>query len=95
MNKKKWLSMGVAVSMLSSIALVGCSKSEPAQPTDQSSTSKPDSEQVLNLTFASEVPTLDLSLATDTASFTVIGQINEGLTRLDEKGNVVPGVAKD
>ena len=95
MNKKKWLGMGVAFTMLSSIALTGCSKSDSTQPTDQSSSAKPDSEQVLNLTFASEVPTLDLSLATDSASFTVLGQINEGLTRLDETGKVVPGVAKD
>ena len=93
MNTKKWLGLGVAVTMLSGLALAGCSKDESTTPTDQSSA--PTDEQVLNLTFGGEVPTLDLSVATDTASFTVLGQINEGLTRFDETGKVVPGVAKD
>jgi oligopeptide transport system substrate-binding protein len=88
MNTKKWVGLGLAVTMLSSVALVGCG--------DKGSESgdKTADEQVLNLYLTSEIPSLDPSLATDTIGFTVLGQVNEGLIRLDKDGNITEGVAK-
>ncbi|WP_232463552.1 ABC transporter substrate-binding protein [Tumebacillus avium] len=56
--------------------------------------STPNKGQVLHLSQFNDVDTLDSVLATDTASFNMISQINEGLTRLDKDGKAVPGVAK-
>ncbi|MBI5374463.1 MAG: peptide ABC transporter substrate-binding protein [Candidatus Schekmanbacteria bacterium] len=47
----------------------------------------------LRVAISSEPPTLDWNLATDNVSFTVINNIMEGLTRFDEKMNVIPSVA--
>ena len=46
----------------------------------------------MNLT--SEPPSLDVSQAQDQVSFTVLNGLFEGLTRLDDQGNIVPGVAE-
>ncbi|MGL4911283.1 MAG: ABC transporter substrate-binding protein [Romboutsia sp.] len=50
-------------------------------------------EKVLNLSTVSDIPTLDLSKATDLASFQVVNTVMEGLTRIDGDGKVQPGVA--
>jgi oligopeptide transport system substrate-binding protein len=93
MNKRKWLGVGLAITMFSTLA-VGCGdKKEETQKDAAASPAK--DEQVLNLTLSDEIPTLDASKGTDSITFTILGQINEGLTRLDEKGKVVPGVAKE
>ena len=49
---------------------------------------------ILNLPLQEEISTLDSSKAGDKTSFTVLNQINEGLVRLNERGQAVPGVAK-
>lgn len=46
------------------------------------------------INLASEPPTLDPAQATDQVSFTVINAIYEGLTIIDENGNVQPGIAE-
>ncbi len=51
-------------------------------------------KKTITLALTTEPPNLDSSKATDTESFFVIGHTMEGLTRYDEKGNVVPGVAE-
>lgn len=51
-------------------------------------------EKVLNLATSSDIPTLDISKATDQESFQTANTVMEGLTRIDEKGNVKPGVAE-
>jgi oligopeptide transport system substrate-binding protein len=90
---KKWLNVGLAVSMLASVALVGCGGEE--KPTDNASGEKPAEEQVLNLGLGDEIPTMDISKATDNIAFTMFAQTNEGLVRLDESGKPQPGVAKE
>ncbi|WP_158534749.1 ABC transporter substrate-binding protein [Romboutsia maritimum] len=51
-------------------------------------------EKVLNLAIESDIPTLDISKCTDVVSFTVMDNTMEGLTRVDDKGKVLPGVAE-
>ncbi len=52
-------------------------------------------EKVLNLPGSSDIPTLDVSKATDTVSFQVMNDTMEGLTRVDKDGTVQPGVATE
>ncbi|MGL6108111.1 ABC transporter substrate-binding protein [Romboutsia sp.] len=51
-------------------------------------------EKVLNLQEASDIPTLDVSKGTDQVSFQTLNSTMEGLTRIDAKGGVQPGVAE-
>ncbi|ARU62248.1 hypothetical protein CBW65_15455 [Tumebacillus avium] len=90
MNTKKWVGIGLAVTMLSSVALVGCGDQE-----EKGGETGAKEAQELNLYLTSEIPSLDPSLATDTIGFTVLGQTNEGLIRLDKDGKATAGVAKD
>jgi len=46
------------------------------------------------MNLASEPPSLDPAQATDQVSFTVINAIYQGLTTLDENGDVQPGIAE-
>ncbi|HEU4965714.1 MAG TPA: peptide ABC transporter substrate-binding protein [Bacilli bacterium] len=96
MMAKKWLNVGLAVSMLTSIALVGCGDNKDAEGTTTDSTTgnQMDSVQELNLALSDEIPTMDLSLATNSISFTLYANINEGLTRLDKDGNAQPALAE-
>ncbi|MBW0764836.1 peptide ABC transporter substrate-binding protein [Mammaliicoccus fleurettii] len=52
------------------------------------------SENVLNLSSTSDIPTMDSSLATDQVSFINFNQTLEGLYVLDKDDKAVPGVAK-
>lgn len=51
-------------------------------------------EQVFRMNLFSEPPTLDPAAAQDQNSFTVLGAVLEGLTRLDAEARVQPGVAE-
>ncbi|KEO83453.1 peptide ABC transporter substrate-binding protein [Tumebacillus flagellatus] len=94
MQAKKWFSIGLAVTMLSSVALVGCGNNDSSSG-DSSSSGGSKDEQVINLALGDEIPSLDVSKATDNIAFRVLGQIDEGLTRVDKNGKAQPGVAKD
>ena len=52
------------------------------------------SENVLNLSSTSDIPTMDSSLATDQVSFFTFNQTLEGLYVLDKDDNPAPGVAE-
>jgi oligopeptide transport system substrate-binding protein len=93
MRNKKWLGIGLATTMLASVALVGCGD-EKTTSDKQGDSGKMDAEQVLNLPFTAEIPSLDISKTSDDVAFTVLGQINEGLTRLDKDGKAVGAVAE-
>ncbi len=62
--------------------LTGCS---PSSPTDES---------VFRMSIKNEPPTLDLTLATDSVSFTILTNIMEGLTQYDSELNAQPAIAK-
>lgn len=49
----------------------------------------------LNLTSSSDIPSLDMSKATDSLSFSVANNVMEGLVRVDNDGKVVEGIAKE
>ena len=93
MNAKKWLTVGMAVTMLSSV-LVGCGKEETT-PTPGATTTEMDATQELNLLLGDEIPTMDPSKATNAISFTLFANLNEGLVRLDDKGKAIPAMAKE
>lgn len=94
MLAKKWLNIGLATAMLASVALAGCGETKEENATQTGETGALDKVQELNLSIVGEPSSLDSSLATDSASFTLIENLNEGLVRLDKDGKVVPGVAK-
>lgn len=52
-------------------------------------------EQVANLTKGEQITTMDPSMAVDQVSNQFLSMTTEGLYRLDEKGNKVPGIAKE
>ena len=49
----------------------------------------------LNLTSNSDIPSLDMSKATDSLSFSVANNVMEGLVRVNNDGEVVEGIAKE
>jgi oligopeptide transport system substrate-binding protein len=51
-------------------------------------------EQVLNLLESSEIPSMDSTLATDSVSFNVMNNVFEGLYRLGENDEAMPGMAE-
>ncbi|SDJ87125.1 peptide ABC transporter substrate-binding protein [Sediminibacillus albus] len=51
-------------------------------------------EQVLNLLDTSQIPTMDSSHATDAVAFQYLGETMEGLYRLGENAEPVPGIAE-
>lgn len=51
-------------------------------------------EQVLNLAIASEPPTIDPALATDSTSGAIIKNVFEGLTAMNNEGEVLPAAAE-
>ncbi|MCW3779206.1 peptide ABC transporter substrate-binding protein [Levilactobacillus namurensis] len=71
------------VSALSLLALAGCGTQTTSKATGNS---KYAAKQELNWTESSELATADLSKATDTLSFTVLQNTQEGLYRLDKSG---------
>ena len=51
-------------------------------------------DKTLNLSTSSDIPSLDVSKATDQESFQTMNSTMEGLTRIDADGVVQPGVAE-
>jgi len=51
-------------------------------------------DKTLNLSTTSDIPSLDVSKATDSESFQTMNSTMEGLTRIDANGKVQPGVAE-
>jgi len=49
----------------------------------------------INLFQGEDIPTLDANLATDAVSFDSLGNVMEGLVRLGQDADLVPGVATE
>jgi len=61
----------------------------------QSNASSVDYEnQIVTIALTEEPPQLNSMKATDQVSIFVLGHVMEGLTRYDQRGNIVPGVAR-
>lgn len=73
---------------------------DPATPSDKDDdngsedVTEVDEEQVLNLIAASEIPTMDSSLVTDSVGFDLLMDVAEGLYRLNQENVPVPAMAE-
>ncbi|MGK9350371.1 peptide ABC transporter substrate-binding protein [Melissococcus plutonius] len=66
------------------LSLAACSSSKSANKTSTSGTDESNGKQVLNIAIPQEVPSIDLSLVTDTYGFTILNNVYEGIYRLDK-----------
>lgn len=88
-NWKKSGLLFVAISLV----VTGCGeKEEKKNQSKQDETEK--TEQVFKIAVQQEMPSADLSLATDTISFSAFNNVYEGLYRLDDEHNPQPAGAK-
>lgn len=109
MRKSKWLLVMLSVMMVASLALAACGGGggSSAEPGGDKGTGSGDGgqtsgdgggeqvEQVLRLIESQEPPDLDSAKTTDTVSFTILNNVNEGLMRLDENNEPIPGIAAE
>lgn len=79
----------LALTALSLLTLAGCG----SQASTSNSSGKYAAKQELNWTESSELATSDLAQATDTLSFTVLQNTQEGLYRLNAKGTPANALA--
>jgi len=94
MNGMKWQSGLAVVLMASMIGAVGCSTAQEPTTTPDGAEQGPDAVQELNLTLGDEIPTMDLSKAVTTLSYSLLNATMEGLVRQDPNGQIQPGIAK-
>ncbi|WP_392486670.1 peptide ABC transporter substrate-binding protein [Haloimpatiens sp. FM7315] len=102
MKTKKLLSLLIGVSLIMSSAMIGCKSSktngEASKKKKKSKEEvKMDKNQFLNLIYV-EPKTLDLSRSSDVYSSEVLGEVYEGLTRVEQvegKDVIKPAGAKD
>ncbi|OPA24191.1 peptide ABC transporter substrate-binding protein [Bacillus cereus] len=93
MIMKPIISVGVIVTML--ITLSACYGSNTSTNKDtNTSKSKSEKNQVLHLSENQEIPTLDVSKVTDSVSAHILGNVMEGLYRLDKDNKPIPGIAE-
>ncbi|MEK3796730.1 peptide ABC transporter substrate-binding protein [Peribacillus sp. FSL H8-0477] len=83
--------------ILVGLVLTGCNFSSSKDTTSENNenTKTTKKKQVLNMVEASEIPTMDSSLAHDNVSFTVLSNVNEGLYRLGKASEPELAMAKD
>ena len=89
--KKKNFSLLLALVLVLSMIVTACGND------DSSSEKKPGSEaavQELRVLKSSEIPSMDSVMATDATSFTILGNVNEGLYGLNKDNELVPAVAE-
>lgn len=82
--------------MLSTLVLAACGSGGKTDSTDSSNDSKKASgEQLFRLVVQQEMPSADLSVATNTISFSALNNVYEGLYRLDDKSRPQPAGATE
>ncbi|MGR4029925.1 peptide ABC transporter substrate-binding protein, partial [Bacillus sp. ZZQ-131] len=83
--------------LTASMLLGACSyqKDDAKAKGKENTTSSSNGKQVLNLTELSEIPSMDASLASDSASSTALNNTMEGLYRIGKDQKRVPGIAED
>ncbi|AQL56581.1 peptide ABC transporter substrate-binding protein [Abyssicoccus albus] len=82
-----------ALTLSASLVLAACSTSGGGKSEGGSGEDGED-KQVLNLSAASDIPTMNSALATDSASTSVLGQTQEGLYSLGKDDKIEEGVAE-
>ncbi len=101
MKSKKILAALLAVSMVTSVALVGCGKDDKkdeGKGGETAASGDMDKEQYLNLLLGAEPKTIDQSKSSDMYSSQVLANSQEALTRIiqDETGKdkIIEGIAE-
>ncbi|MFC4618939.1 peptide ABC transporter substrate-binding protein [Camelliibacillus cellulosilyticus] len=88
----------LSLTLLLSIVLIlsGChfSGSSKKSTDEANRTSSSKNEGTLNLYFQNDIPDLNPLITTDANSFSVLGNVLEGLYRLDKENKPVPAMAK-
>ncbi|AVP44615.1 peptide ABC transporter substrate-binding protein [Bacillus cereus] len=94
---KKKIPLLLASTLTASMLLGACSyqKDDAKAKGKENTTSSSNGKQVLNLTELSEIPSMDASLASDSASSTALNNTMEGLYRIGKDQKRVPGIAED
>ncbi len=91
--KNKWAYGLVAVC---GVALAGCTTGGTnSSSNDTAASGDSSAEQVFNVVVSQEMPSADLSLATDTISFSALNNVYEGLYRLDADSTPQPAGAAE
>ena len=97
MKSKKIIASLLALSMITSVALVGCGKGEE-KGAGNSANGEADAEQYLNMLLLSEPKTIDQSKSSDSYSSQILANCQESLTRIvqDENGKdkIEKGIAE-
>ncbi|MED2866600.1 MULTISPECIES: ABC transporter substrate-binding protein [Bacillus cereus group] len=94
---KKKIPLLLASTLTASMLLGACSyqKDDAKAKGKENATSSSNGKQILNLTELSEIPSMDSSLASDSASSTALNNTMEGLYRIGKDQKRVPGIAED
>ncbi|PES10308.1 peptide ABC transporter substrate-binding protein [Bacillus cereus] len=77
-----------------SLLLTACSSEEKETKNNAKATEKNEAKQSISLPYIAEIPTMDVTKATDSESMNVMRNVFEGLYILGENNKVIPGVAK-
>ncbi|MGG5342262.1 peptide ABC transporter substrate-binding protein [Enterococcus sp. AZ192] len=92
--KKSKMTKLISVMLLSTLALVACGGGGKTDSTGSSTGGKKASgEQLFRVVVQQEMPSADLSVATNTISFSALNNVYEGLYRLDENSKPQPAGA--
>ncbi|KMQ10889.1 peptide ABC transporter substrate-binding protein, partial [Bacillus cereus] len=84
----------VAAIIGTSLLLTACSSEEKETKNNAKATNKNETKQSIHLPYIAEIPTMDVTKATDSESMNVMRNVFEGLYILGEDNKVIPGVAK-
>ncbi|PIE91764.1 peptide ABC transporter substrate-binding protein [Bacillus fungorum] len=84
----------VAAIIGASLLLTACSSEEKETKNNAKTTDKNETKQSISLPYIAEIPTMDVTKATDSESINVMRNVFEGLYILGEENKVIPGVAK-
>ncbi|MEB9432817.1 peptide ABC transporter substrate-binding protein [Bacillus thuringiensis] len=83
----------VASVLCASFLLTACSGEKETKNTAKA-TDKKETKQSINLPYIAEIPTMDVTKATDSESMNVMRNVFEGLYILGKDNKLIPGVAK-
>ncbi|PER10786.1 peptide ABC transporter substrate-binding protein [Bacillus cereus] len=77
-----------------SLLLTACSSENKETKNNAKATDKKEAKQSISLPYIAEIPSMDVTKATDSESMNVMRNVFEGLYILGEDNKVIPGVAK-
>ncbi|HDR6289142.1 TPA: peptide ABC transporter substrate-binding protein [Bacillus cereus] len=84
----------VASVLCASFLVTACSSGEKETKNTAKATDKNEAKQSINLPYIAEIPTMDVTKATDSESMNVMRNVFEGLYTLGESNKLIPGVAQ-